>query len=236
MAWLSSHLQARLIHISAEALTEALPLLVNRGKVKKGYVHVDYVSMGEVKTGTKSVLYRKIDCTFSSDAQSLRAIRDYFQPLIAETLGAQDQCVVDSAFLKSPHYAPQLCHYDMGIGDRDRLRNKIFLGFSPLTDSGCYLQVWLPRENETSAPQRGRVLFIPKGCILLLPGDTLHGGGFLSDYKTLDLRLHFYIYIHGATPLVMNNNVYQLPDIYPMQESLMPKQSVHNLFTSNLTP
>jgi hypothetical protein len=55
------------------------------------------------------------------------------------------------------------------------------------------LQFWTKTGNE-----KGEIVFIPKGQMLMVPGDTIHGGGFRADHRTdgahAHMRLHFYVY------------------------------------------
>lgn len=235
--WLRDTFQGRVCKLPGVDIDAAFPPLVKRGNtLQSNHNVVSKVSLGAHEISTRPVMYRKIDVTTNHDIPSHHAIRDHLRPSIMASLTLDEEayCAVDSAFLKSPSQHPQVPHYDLKKKDRENLKGRMSLGFAPLTDSGCYLQVWLPRKSENS-PQHGVVLFIPKGCILLLPGDTIHGGGFLSDYQTQDLRLHFYIYTsEEAKEIVSNNNDYQSPKEYPNQKDLMPGGTVYELFNSDL--
>ena len=112
------------------------------------------------------------------------------------------------------------------------LSGEVFLGLCPVTESGCHLQVWKPVDNQ-HATRHGEVLFIPYGCILILPGSTIHGGGFLSNGDTRDLRLHFYIYV-GVAEKDIQSNTYLEEEEYMMQASLDPGKALHKLFTSDI--
>ncbi len=68
------------------------------------------------------------------------------------------------------------------------------IGFLPLTETGQFLQFWECGQNN----QEGKIVFVPRDELLLVPGKTIHGGGFRADHRTDDsfahLRLHFYVY------------------------------------------
>jgi hypothetical protein len=140
-------------------------------------------------------------------------------------LGAAHAYVEKTAFLKSPGYAPQAPHTDFREeGFIEKSRGNVFLAFVPLTRAGMFLQIWpVDHEDEDEdAPCRGRVLFIPYGKAVLVPGDTIHGGGFLSCPLMENLRLHFYIYLHGQMPPKIQGNDDTLDEsMYPQSERLL---------------
>jgi len=75
--------------------------------------------------------------------------------------------------------------------EQEQNKGRIFIGFTPLTKDGMFLHVWNWNDR------RGRLLFVPYGTILLLPGDTLHGGGLCSSSVSRNLRMHFSIFLDG---------------------------------------
>lgn len=95
----------------------------------------------------------------------------------------------------------------------------MFLAFVPLTPSGMFLQIW-PEKN-----QPGVVVFVPYQTVLLVPADTVHGGGFLSCPVTHNLRLHFYIYINDYAnktqkPASEYFDDTRYPGLYPQSQAL----------------
>jgi hypothetical protein len=62
--------------------------------------------------------------------------------------------------------------------------------FYPLTKAGMFLQVWVP---STFQPQ---IMFIGQHHLLMLPVDTIHGGGFKSgSFGVQNHRRHGYVYV-----------------------------------------
>ena len=77
------------------------------------------------------------------------------------------------------------------------------------------------------------MLLIPYGKVLILPGDTVHGGGFQLDFRTEDLRIHFYLYIKPAAPGRFRENIYLSEDDYPMHEGLHDSEILWRAFLSD---
>lgn len=99
------------------------------------------------------------------------------------------------SFIMSAVHDPQHPHFD--YRGKDWKTNKYWIGFLPITDYGQYLQLWeYGPENEDN--QKGEIVFIPKGQLVLVRGDTLHGGGFRAETNSGNHgahgRIHFYIY------------------------------------------
>ena len=231
--WLGVNFQGRVCVIPATTVQKTFPQFEFRGyQAQEKYDAVHRNSVGRVpKDYAATVQFRTVDPVENkNDADTEAGVQQWLKPIIANALDAPEgQCKITSAFLRSPGFAPQVSHYDFGADDRRDLAGRIHLGICPLTVSGCHLQVWRQRENEEDGPQQGEVLFVPKGRILLLPGETIHGGGFLSDHSTQDLRLHFYVYTDGVAPR-RNNNDYQSVVDYPNSRDLEPGGLVHGLF------
>jgi len=233
--WLQTKLQCVVCTIPPDVINRTFPEFLRRGYQERGYKHVGPKSIGGTREtgGYRRVKYLKISTLehSSSDEKSEEYLKTWLYPIIARALNTPEAtCKVLTTSLYSPGFLPQWCHYDYTLDVREKLGSKIYLGLTPLTDSGCYLQVWLPQEYK-NRPSHGHVLFIPKGCILLLPSDTIHGGGFLSDSQTKDLRLHFYIYTNGADPDVEQKNIYLSLKDYPHARHLEPGGLIYNLFS-----
>jgi hypothetical protein len=56
------------------------------------------------------------------------------------------------------------------------------------------LQVW-----EKTRAGEGKLLFLPQNSILILPGDTVHGGGFMTNPGG-NIRGHLYIAVNHNPP------------------------------------
>jgi hypothetical protein len=103
-----------------------------------------------------------------------------------------------ASYLRSSYTEPQKPHIDFHWDVFDKA-NQPFVAFSPLSHDGCFLQLW-----DKNAPGPGNVCHIPFGVLLVVPGDTVHGGGFCSTLKG-DLRLHFYIFINQVNEVAYSN-------------------------------
>ena len=79
------------------------------------------------------------------------------------------------------------------------------------------------------------MIFIPYGYLLLLPGDTIHAGGFQQCFQSEDLRLHLYVYVD--IPYFRNTNVYLSPEEYPANRQLSEEGGLlHTLFNADSLP
>jgi hypothetical protein len=108
-----------------------------------------------------------------------------------------------------------------------------FVAFFPLTKSGMVVEVWKARKNHLeynndSDEDAGVLVRIPMGVLLMLRGDVVHAGGFMSnninndnnsndntpDHHCGDPRGHFYIYRNpGGEKHALNlSNTYNLPN------------------------
>jgi hypothetical protein len=101
------------------------------------------------------------------------------------------------------------------------VKESVFLGFFPLTRQGCFLQMWRPGDaSKMSGKVTGQMIFIPYGSFLLLPCDTIHGGGFRSCPSPADgreeeygnMRFHLYIAVNGTQLPRFQNNRYTEKD------------------------
>lgn len=110
---------------------------------------------------------------------------------------------------ESTIYQPAHVDYDYPI--LEQYGNKLFLAFFPLTEEGAYLQLWqeplLEEENDNAAETvvvEGTVVFIPYGKMLIMPSDTIHGGGFKRG-SSGNLRFHLYIALEEEKVQKENN-------------------------------
>ena len=97
-----------------------------------------------------------------------------------------------------------------------------FAVFVPLTEDGMTLELWRHRkDHKKNRHQLGEVVNVPYGTFLMMRGDTVHAGGFLTSAQG-NPRAHFYMYqgrdqtIHPYLP----KNEYQLPPYYNSEDRL----------------
>ena len=92
-------------------------------------------------------------------------------------------------------HKPQDAHFD--YRGEDFKKGDFWIGFLPITEYGQFLQIWEYRENIQEV-QKGEIIFIPKGQLVLMKGNSLHGGGFRAETTSgnegAHARLHFYVY------------------------------------------
>ena len=108
---------------------------------------------------------------------------------------------VVTSILYSAIHGLQNPHYDFKNEVLDKNGENMYLGFSPLTEDGMFLQVWTKEGY-------GKVLYIPLGELVILPSSTMHAGGFCSRAHEGNLRLHFYFYLNKVPSETHNTNVY----------------------------
>ena len=71
-----------------------------------------------------------------------------------------------------------------------------FVAFFPLTKAGMFLQLWdLKRQGE------GILVYLPINYMLVVPGNTVHSGGFMSSANG-NPRCHLYVYKNIETRLI----------------------------------
>lgn len=228
--WVREQLNGRVLHLDQSLKDEMIPVIAERGRVCSGYVWVDPQSVGrDARFTPKRIQYRKIDPAFiNKDVGAAKALQS-FVPHVASAISVAPQDIeLKGSYLKSLGYAPQEAHQDFESTVLSEYREQLYLALTPLTESGCYLQVWLPNHSGSC----GKILYIPYGVLLILPGDTVHGGGFLADYQSLDLRLHFYIYVKPAKD-VINKNFYFSIEKFPMNQELDPDGLLDRLFSAD---
>lgn len=119
-------------------------------------------------------------------------------------------------------HKPQGAHidYDTSLG----YDQKYMIAFLPLTETGQFLQLWEKSVNGENS--RGQVVFIPKGQMVLVPGSTIHGGGFRADVRSdnihAHMRLHFYVYPGEQTSQIdRHKNEYMNESVYLQNKELL---------------
>ena len=107
------------------------------------------------------------------------------------------QVSFQTSLLVSEIHCPQQAHADYDL--KTDHASKYLIAFLPLTETGQFLQLWRNEQEENV----GELVFIPRGHIMLVPGGTMHGGGFRADHRTdnkhAHMRLHFYVYPNERT-------------------------------------
>jgi hypothetical protein len=70
---------------------------------------------------------------------------------------------------------PQRAHRDFTMQTyKEKFPGQVYIGFMPITCDGMFLQVW-------DGPGEAKLLFIPYGKFLLLPGNTIHAGWMCTN-------------------------------------------------------
>jgi hypothetical protein len=135
--------------------------------------------------------------------------------------------------LRSPiGTVPQRAHRDISRRlYHDRFPGQIFIGFMPVSRDGMFIQVW-------DGPGEAKLLFIPYGSFLLLPGQTIHGGWMCTSPEHLNYRLHFYVLVskEPATQLSRTENFYfENMNNYFDEESHNTNNELHHSYYTALS-
>jgi hypothetical protein len=131
--------------------------------------------------------------------ESWVALKVIVRGMIAKLLGVDSLSFeeVDQDYTKliTSSTKPQPPHLDYLISLLLKLLNnqRLYLAVFPLSPDGMMLQVWKKEGGE------GKLLFLPENSILILPGDTVHGGGFMTS-PAGNLRGHLYIALNRNQP------------------------------------
>ena len=117
-----------------------------------------------------------------------------FETTLRQTL-QHENISYRGSFMQTESTMYQPAHVDYDYSILSKYGSKLFLAFFPLTEEGAYLQLWQDDENVSiDNPRKGTVVFIPYGNMLIMPSDTIHGGGFKRG-EGGNLRFHLYIEI-----------------------------------------
>ena len=125
------------------------------------------------------------------DVHGMPSLVDLDKRMTLKLGNHQNSMSVGSAMVTTRH-RPQEPHCDFDSGTYDEFTVKPWLAFCPVTNTGMFLQVW------KHGDRFGHLVYIPLGKILLLPGDTIHGGGI--NYWMGDVRLRIFMYFHQVSP------------------------------------
>jgi hypothetical protein len=155
-----------------------------------GQIEYTSSSVDSIRSWTK--LYKKV----GNPTSQLPILLNHLETLITQTISqfsfqskGHVVCLQPGA-LRSPHgTVPQIAHRDFSASMyRDQFPNQLFIGFMPVTTDGMFIQVW-------NGPGTAKLVYIPYGYFLLLPGDTVHAGWICTSPHQYNYRLHFYILV-----------------------------------------
>ena len=230
--WVTDICGGHVVELPEAVLNEGIPKLVRRGQVANLYDTVPAASVGYIKAlYPMRVQFRKIDPSETRDHKS-KVVLECMKDSIAQALGTNASSIkLEGSFLKSLGHAPQVPHFDFTDRVLDEYQDKLYIAVTPLTKAGSYLQVWPIRDKRLP----GEVIFIPFGVLLVLPGNTIHGGGFQSCFMSLDLRLHLYIFVNSPGG-VRNENVWLCDEQYPMNAELLEGGKLQRIFSADAAP
>lgn len=120
----------------------------------------------------------------------LRQDINSFETSIRQTLGHANISYRGS-YMTTERTMFQPAHVDYDYDVLDAYGKRLQLAFFPLTKEGMFLQVWKDPKIIDKRVE-GTIVFIPHGKMLILPSDTIHGGGFRRGLGG-NLRFHLYI-------------------------------------------
>lgn len=128
-----------------------------------------------------------------SDEQLLQDEIERFEASICSSL-QQNNLTYRGSFMRTESTMYQPAHVDYEWQILQEYGKKLFLAFFPLTEEGAYLQLWQDEslKDDDKPIVEGTVVFIPYGKMLIVPSDTIHGGGFKRG-SSGNLRFHLYI-------------------------------------------
>ncbi|CAB9496243.1 Histone methylation protein DOT1 [Seminavis robusta] len=122
---------------------------------------------------------------------------------------------LQASFLKTEHHTiPQPAHVDYPWNTLNERAHNLWLAFFPLTSQGMILQLWpshATTNTTTTTQTKGQLVFVPWDTMLMVPSDTIHGGGFRTCTQSGNVRYHLYIATHGTSLPQFAQNVYTLP-------------------------
>jgi hypothetical protein len=114
---------------------------------------------------------------------------------------------------------------------RDHFPNQLFIGFMPVTTDGMFLQVW-------NGAGPAKLVFIPYGYFLLLPGNTIHAGWMCTSLQKQNYRIHFYILVSKEIGILSRKESYIFENMnqYTDEESTTNKNELLHTTHHNALP
>ena len=94
--------------------------------------------------------------------------------------------------------SPQMLHTDYtaaGLLQMEEMGLWTFSAIMPLTDDGSWLMVTPQFDQNSDTPPKTKMVFIPLGYALVLPGTTIHAGGFRTantGNPRIQLTIHLF--------------------------------------------
>jgi hypothetical protein len=93
------------------------------------------------------------------------------------------------ALRSAPATVPQIANRDFTFSMyHDQFPNQLFIGFMSITKDGMFLQVW-----NGAGPAANKLVYIPYGYFLLLPGDTVHAGWMCTSLQKFNYHIHILV-------------------------------------------
>jgi hypothetical protein len=144
------------------------------------------------------------------------------------------QVAYQTSLLVTKVHKPQEAHIDYDAKSINPQRYMV--AFLPLTTTGQFLQLWEKEDSVPGAWSRGEIIFIPRGQLVLVPGDAIHGGGFRAEHRNdmvhAHMRLHFYVYPGESECMVdRHKNAY----LNPGQNKYLFNEELQNTTTALAT-
>jgi hypothetical protein len=184
---------------------------------------IEYTSSSVDSIQSWTNLYKKV----GNPTSQLMTLLNHLETLITQTISqfsfqskGHVVCLQPGA-LRSPHgTVPQIAHRDFSASMyRDQFPNQLFIGFMPVTTDGMFIQVW-------NGPGTSKLVYIPYGYFLLLPGDTVHAGWICTSLHQYNYRLHFYILVSKEINHLSRKESYTFENMnmYIDEESTARKQ------------
>lgn len=166
-----------------------------------------------------------------SARESWTWLQRYLKMIVCSIIGIDPTTINDDDFetilskLGSGSTVPQPPHLDWVLSILDKLKEDEHLYFAvfPLSPDGMVLQLW-----ENGVPGKGQLVYLPAGAVLVLRGDTVHGGGFMTS-PAGNLRAHIYLYVKRRALQHRDNDVYyriNKDSIYKPADCLVQKKLV----------
>lgn len=111
-------------------------------------------------------------------------------------------CLQPGALRSLPGTVPQRAHRDFTIKMYgEQFPKQLYIGFMPVTRDGMFLQVW-------PGPCEAKLLFIPRGNFLLLPGNAVHAGWMCTSINNYNYRMHFYVLVSSKVDALSRKEQY----------------------------
>jgi hypothetical protein len=171
------------------------------------------------------------------DVTQMHSLVDTFEMIIKQRIAQfafqSDKhivCLQAGALRSLPGTIPQRAHRDFTVKMyQEQFPNQLYIGFMPVTHDGMFLQVW-------PGPGEAKLLFIPRGNFLLLPGNAVHAGWMCTSIQNYNYRLHFYIIVSREVGILSRKEKYVFENMNTYVDEEAPdKGELHNTHHSALS-